>query len=94
MSDFKLSIFSVTLWFTGGILAMVWFLGQFVIVDAAALSAALYMQTVAIAAVCGMVVDTLRYLSTQMSLETHRNLKRKRAGKDMRRLLERSLGTA
>lgn len=90
----NLTVFSVTLWFTGGILAIAVFLGQFVITDGAALSAALLTQTVAIGALCGLMVDALRYLSTQLSLETYRSLKRKRVGKDMRRLLERSLGTA
>ena len=94
MNDLKLSVFSVTLWFTGGILAIGWFLGQFFITDGAAFSVALLMQTAAVAAVCGLIVDTLRYLSTQISLKAHRSLKRKRVGKDMRRLLEQNLGTA
>ena len=94
MNELNLSVFSVTLWFTCGILAIALFLGQFVITGGAALSAALLMQTVAIGALCGLLVDSLRYLSSQLSLETYRSLKHKRVGKDMRRLLERSLGTA
>ena len=94
MNDLKLSMFAVTLWFTGGILVIQLLLSQFVITDGAALSSALLLKTVAIGAVCGLIVDTLRYLSTQISLESHRNLKCKRVGKDMRRLLERSLGAA
>ncbi len=94
MKDLKLSMFAVTLWFISGILTIQLLLSQFVVTDGAALSSALLLKTVAIGAVCGLIVDTLRYLSAQISLETHRSLKRKRVGKDMRRLLEQSLGTA
>ena len=87
-------MFAVTLWLTGGIAVTELILSQFVITGATGVSAGMLVQMVLVVALCGLIVDVLRYVAANLSLKPHRSLKRKRVGKDMRRLLERSLGPA
>ena len=91
MDESRLSLLTVTLCFTVGILLIELAVSQF---GAAGLSTGLLLKSIAIAALCGLIVDSLRFVSGQISLKPHPSLKRKRPGKDIRRLLERSLGPA
>lgn len=91
MNDSKLSLIAVTLCFAAGIALIEIAASQF---TAASLTPGLLLKSIAIGALCGLIVDSLRFVSGQISLKPHPSLKRKRPGKDMRRLLERSLGPA
>ena len=87
-------MFTITVWFIGGTLAIELLLSQLMGVGNGELSAEMLLRTLAVAALCGFIVDALRFLSARIKLETHRNLKCKRIGKDIRQLLERNLGSA
>ena len=94
MNDLKLSRFAITLWFIGGTLAIELLLSLVMVAGPGGLSTEMLVRTVAVAALCGFIVDALRFISAHIKLETYRNLKCKRIGKDMRQLLERNLGSA
>lgn len=91
MKESKLSIIAVTLCFTVGIAIIEVAASQF---GGAGLSVNLMLKSMAIAALCGLIVDLLRFASAQISLKPHPSLKCRRPGKDISRLLERSLGPA
>ena len=92
MKHLNLNTFSVTLWFAGGVAAVGLILGQFSAISATVPVPVAIVQAVLVSALCGFIVDSLRFAGSNVSLKPFRSLKRKRVGKDMRRLLERSLG--
>ena len=91
MKDSKLSLIAVTLCFATGIALIEVAASLF---TATGLTLDLFVRSVAIGALCGLIVDVLRFVSGQIRLKPHPTLKCKQPGKDMRRLLERSLGPA
>lgn len=91
MNESKLSLIAVTLCFTVGIAIIEIVASQF---GGGGLSVNLMFKSMAIAALCGLIVDLLRFASGRISLKPHPSLKCRRPGKDISQLLERSLGPA
>ena len=89
MNESRLSLIAVTLCFTVGITLIELVVSQ---VTAAAITADLLLRSIAVGALCGLIADFLRFVSSRIGLESHPGLKCRRQGKDMRRLLEQTLG--